>query len=189
VRVNDNFRGTIRASAVEHPDPQHRRGRSHVVTNNEKAIDGADPRGGAGQMMASGAGGASMLYIEPGSPWENGYCESFNGKLRDELINGEIFYSLKEAIVVIEQWRKHDNTIRPHSSLHYRPPAPQTSLPEMLHPDRSAAMQQSLSSWSRISVRSIGLRLEQEEADDDKRKCERNPRCCIPNSITQQSGN
>lgn len=85
--------------------------------------------------------GASTLYIEPGSPWENGYCESFNGKLRDELLNGEIFYSLKEATIVIEQWRKHYNTIRPHSSLQYRPPAPQTSLPKMLHLDRSAAMQ------------------------------------------------
>jgi len=70
--------------------------------------------------------GAKTLYIAPGSPWENGYCESFNGKLRDECLNGEIFYSLKEATVVIEQWRKHFNTIRPHSSLSYRPPAPQT---------------------------------------------------------------
>ena len=69
--------------------------------------------------------GAKTLYIEPGSPWENGYCESFNGKLRDELLNGEIFYSLKEAQVIIEQWRKHYNTKRPHSSLGYRPPAPQ----------------------------------------------------------------
>ncbi len=85
--------------------------------------------------------GAKTLYIEPGSPWENGYCESFNGKLRDECLNGEIFYSLKEAIVVIEQWRKHYNTIRPHSSLNYRPPAPQTSSPEVLHLDRSVAMQ------------------------------------------------
>ena len=85
--------------------------------------------------------GAKTLYIEPGSPWENGYCESFNGKLRDECLNGEIFYSLKEATVVIEQWRKHYNTIRPHSSLHYRPPAPQTSSPEILHLDRNAAMQ------------------------------------------------
>ena len=58
--------------------------------------------------------GAKTLYIAPGSPWENGYCESFNGKLRDECLNGEIFYSLKEATVVIEQWRKHFNTIRPH---------------------------------------------------------------------------
>jgi transposase InsO family protein len=85
--------------------------------------------------------GTKTLYIEPGSPRENGYCESFNGKLRDECLNGEIFYSLKEAVVVIEQWRKHCNTIRPHSSLNYRPPAPQTSAPEILHLDRSAAMQ------------------------------------------------
>jgi transposase InsO family protein len=73
--------------------------------------------------------GAKTLYIEPGSPWENGYCESFNGKLRDELLNGEIFYSLKEARIVTAQWRKHYNTIRPHSSLGYRPPAPQASNP------------------------------------------------------------
>jgi len=73
--------------------------------------------------------GSHTLYIEPGSPWENGYCESFNGKLRDELLNGEIFYSLKEAQVIIEQWRNHYNTKRPHSSLNYRPPAPETILP------------------------------------------------------------
>ena len=64
------------------------------------------------------------LFIEPGSPWENGYCESFNGKLKDECLNGEIFYSLREAQVVIEMWRQHYNTVRPHSSLGYRPPAP-----------------------------------------------------------------
>ena len=69
--------------------------------------------------------GAKTLCIEPGSPWENGYCESFNGKLRDELLNGEIFYTLKEAKAVIGQWRSHYNTARPHSSLGYRPPAPQ----------------------------------------------------------------
>jgi len=85
--------------------------------------------------------GARTLYIEPGSPWENGYCESFNGKLRDECLNGEIFYSLKEATVVIEQWRKHYNTIRPHSSLNYRPPAPQTSTALSSQLDRSYAMQ------------------------------------------------
>ncbi len=77
--------------------------------------------------------GAKTLYIEPGSPWENGYCESFNGKLRDELLNGEIFYSLKEAKIVIGQWRHHYNTVRPHSSLGYRPPAPQTLAPLMSH--------------------------------------------------------
>ena len=68
--------------------------------------------------------GAKTLYIEPGSPWENGYCESFNSKLRDEFLNGEIFYSLKELQVLAERWRVHYNTVRPHSSLGYRPPAP-----------------------------------------------------------------
>ncbi len=66
------------------------------------------------------------LYIESGSPWENGYVESFHGKLRDELLNGELFDTLWEAKVLIEQWRRHYNTMRPHSSLGYRPPAPQT---------------------------------------------------------------
>ena len=74
--------------------------------------------------------GSKTLFIEPGSPWENGYCESFNGKLRDELLNGEIFYSLKEAKIVIEQWRKHYNTKRPHSALGYRPPAPVAYSPK-----------------------------------------------------------
>mgnify|MGYP003336545894 FL=1 len=69
--------------------------------------------------------GAKTAYIMPGSPWENGYCESFNSKLRDELLNGEIFYTLKEAKIVIEGWRQHYNTIRPHSSLRYQPPAPE----------------------------------------------------------------
>ena len=68
--------------------------------------------------------GASTAFIEPGSPWENGTCESFNSKLRDELLNGEIFYSLAEARIVIEGWRLHYNTKRPHSSLGSRPPAP-----------------------------------------------------------------
>ena len=69
--------------------------------------------------------GAKTAYIEPGSPWETGYVESFNGKLRDELLNGEIFYTLAEAKIVIEQWRRHYNTVRPHSSLGYKPPAPE----------------------------------------------------------------
>jgi putative transposase len=72
--------------------------------------------------------GARAAYIEPGSPWENGYCESFNARLRDELLNGEIFYSLKEARIVIEGWRRHYNTVRPHSSLDYQPPAPEVVL-------------------------------------------------------------
>jgi transposase InsO family protein len=70
--------------------------------------------------------GVKTLFIEPGSPWENGYVESFNGKLRDELLNREIFYTLAEAKVLIEVWRKHYNQVRPHSSLGYRPPAPET---------------------------------------------------------------
>ena len=73
--------------------------------------------------------GTETLYIEPGSPWENGYCESFNGKLRDECLNGEIFYSLKEAQIVIEQWRVQYNTLRPHSALGYHPPAPAAGNP------------------------------------------------------------
>jgi len=73
--------------------------------------------------------GVQTLFIEPGSPWENGYIESFNGKLRDELLNGEIFMTLLEAQVLIEQWRKEYNEVRPHSSLGYRPPAPETLKP------------------------------------------------------------
>lgn len=71
--------------------------------------------------------GAKTAYIAPGSPWENGYVESFNARLRDELLNGEIFFTLKEARIVIEGWRQHYNTVRPHSSLGYRPPAPETT--------------------------------------------------------------
>ena len=71
--------------------------------------------------------GVGALFIEPDSPWENGYIESFNGKLRDELLNGEIFYTLKEAKVLIERWRQEYNRLRPHSSLGYRPPAPEAT--------------------------------------------------------------
>ena len=76
--------------------------------------------------------GTGTLYIELGSPWENGYCESFNGKLRDECLNGEIFYSLQEAQIVIEQWREEYNTRRPHSALDYRPPSPGACNPFLL---------------------------------------------------------
>jgi putative transposase len=69
--------------------------------------------------------GVTTLFICPGSPWENGYVESFNGKLRDELLNGEVFYTLKEAQILIEHWRKQYDHIRPHSSLGGRPPAPE----------------------------------------------------------------
>lgn len=73
--------------------------------------------------------GVATLFIEKASPWENGYNESFNGKLRDELLDREIFYSLAEARVLIERWRRHYNTERPHSGLGYQPPAPETSGP------------------------------------------------------------
>ena len=79
--------------------------------------------------------GAKTLYIEPGSPWENGYVESFNGKLRDELLDREVFYTLLEVRVLTEQYRQTYNRIRPHSSLGYRPPAPETFLPTNLVPE------------------------------------------------------
>ena len=89
---------------------------------------------GQGMMIADAARqiaavGAKTAYIEPGSPWENGYVESFNARFRDELLNGEIFYSLKEAQIIIEEWRRHYNTVRPHSALGYRPPAPESVVP------------------------------------------------------------
>ena len=84
--------------------------------------------------------GVQTLYIEPGSPWETGYGESFNSTLRDEFLHGEIFYSLKEAQILTERWRVHYNTVRPHSSLGYRPPAPMASRLAM--PPQSASRAQ-----------------------------------------------
>ena len=78
-----------------------------------------------------GAVGAKTAYITPGSPWVNGYVESFNARLRDELLDGEIFYTLREAEVVIESWRRHDNGVRPHASLGFRPPAPEVFVPAL----------------------------------------------------------
>ena len=78
--------------------------------------------------------GAKTAYIEPGSPWENGYCESSNARLRDELLNGEVFYTSKEAQIIIEQWRRNYNTTRPHSALGYRPPALGTIIPMVPRP-------------------------------------------------------
>jgi putative transposase len=95
----------------------------HIRSDNGSEFTAQVVRGWLGRV------GVKTLFIEPGSPWENGYNESFNGKLRDELLNMEIFYSLKEAKVLIERWRHHYNTVRPHSSLGYRPPAPQAVLP------------------------------------------------------------
>ena len=81
--------------------------------------------------------GVRTLYIEPGSPWENGYIESFNGKLQDELLKREVFDTLWEAKVLVERWRREYNQVRPHSALGYRPPAPETREPL---PSGSAAL-------------------------------------------------
>jgi len=81
--------------------------------------------------------GTQTVYIMPGSPWENGYCESFNGKLRNELLDGEIFYTLREAQVLIEEWRQHYNRVRPHSALGYRPPAPETTVVRLTMKERN----------------------------------------------------
>jgi putative transposase len=87
--------------------------------------------------------GAKTAYIAPGSPWENGFIESFNARLRDELLDGEIFYSLREAQVVIESWRRHYNAVRPHASLGYQAPAPEVFVPalagRMVGPPRPAS--------------------------------------------------
>jgi len=102
---------------VEHGVPQH------IRSDNGPEMVAEELRDWLQHM------GTRTAYIEPGSPWENGYCESFNGRLRDELLNGELFYTLKEAQVVIEHWRNHYNTRRPHSALGYRPPAPEVVMP------------------------------------------------------------
>ena len=73
--------------------------------------------------------GAQTAFIEPGSPWENGYYESFNARFRNELLDGEVFYTLREAQILIERWRRLYNTVRPHSALSYRPPAPESVVP------------------------------------------------------------
>jgi len=78
--------------------------------------------------------GVQTLFIEPGSPWENGYVESLIGTLRDELLNGELFFTLREAQVLIEQWREHYNQYRPHSALGYKPPAPASTKPVSPYP-------------------------------------------------------
>lgn len=75
--------------------------------------------------------GAKTAYIAPGSPWENGFIESFNARLRDELLDGEIFYTLAEAKIIVESWRRHFNAVRPHGSVGYKPPAPEVFIPAM----------------------------------------------------------
>jgi transposase InsO family protein len=96
---------------------------AHIRSDNGPEFTAQVVRGWLGRLAVG------PLFIEPGSPWENGYVESFNGKLRDELLDGEIFYTLKEAQVLIERWRTHYNTVRPHSALGYRPPAPEAVEP------------------------------------------------------------
>ena len=98
----------------------------HIRSDNGPEFTAKEIRGWLNRL------GIKTLFIEPGSPWENGYIESFNGKLRDELLNCEIFYTLTEAAVLIEQWRKEYNQVRPHSSLGYRPPAPEARIPVTL---------------------------------------------------------
>ncbi len=96
---------------------------AHIRSDNGPEFTATAVRGWLGRLDVG------PLFIEPGSPWENGYIESFNGKLRDELLNGEIFYTLKEAQVLVERWRQIYNRIRPHSALGYRPPAPEAVEP------------------------------------------------------------
>jgi putative transposase len=101
---------------VKHGPPEH------IRSDNGPEFTAKTVRGWLGRI------GVRTLFIEPGSPWENGYNESFNGKLRDEVLNGEIFYTLREAQVIIEGWRQEYNTFRPHSSLGYLPPATEALL-------------------------------------------------------------
>lgn len=110
---------------VEHGIPEH------IRSDNGSEFTAKAVRKWLGRL------GVKTLFIEPGSPWENGYNESFNGKLRDELLNGEIFYTLQEAQILIERWRIEYNTFRPHSSLGYRPPAPEArpSMPSAMPPE------------------------------------------------------
>ena len=95
---------------------------AHIRSDNGSEFTARRVRQWLGQL------GVKTLFIEPGSPWQNGYIESFNGKMRDELLDREIFYSLREAQILIEDWRRKYNTIRPHSALNYRPPAPEAIL-------------------------------------------------------------
>jgi len=98
----------------------------HIRSDNGPEFTSKDVRNWLSRL------GVKTLFIEPGSPWENGYIESFNGKLRDELLNREIFYTLAEAKILSDQWRKEYNQIRPHSALHYRPPAPEANMMKIL---------------------------------------------------------
>jgi putative transposase len=99
------------------------------VPKHIRSDNGPEFCGQGGAIMATKLG-VQTLFIEPGSPWENGYIESFNGKLRDELLNGKVFFSVPEAKVLTDAWRRHYNHRRPHSALGYRPPAPVVIKPK-----------------------------------------------------------
>jgi len=119
---------------IEHGVPEH------IRSDNGSEFTATAVREWLGRV------GVRTLFIEPGSPWENGYNERFNGTLRDELLNGELFYTLQEAEVLIERWRKEYNHVRPHSSLEYRPPAPEAwsvdqATPRTDRPRPAAALQ------------------------------------------------
>jgi len=120
--TSDDVRECLTDLFVKHGPPEH------IRSDNGPEFTAKAVRDWLGRI------GVTTRFIEPGSPWENGYNESFNGKLRDELLNGEIFNTLQEAQVIIEQWRQEYNTFRPHSSLGYRPPAPAAVV---THPDRT----------------------------------------------------
>jgi putative transposase len=104
--------------------------------------------------------GAKTLYMEPGNPWENGYCESFNGKRRDECLKGEVFYTLAEAKVLIERWRQEYNQVRPHSAGGYRPAAPEAilPLPPGSAPPGSNGLRSDISSGTTFGGRSAPIR-------------------------------
>lgn len=110
----------------------------HIRSDNGPEFTAGAVRGWLGRV------GVRTLFIEPGSPWENGYVESLNGKLRDEVLRGEIFYTLQEAKILVERWRRHYNTVRPHSALGYRPPAPEGVLAASAAEPGSAPLRRAL---------------------------------------------
>jgi putative transposase len=117
-----------------------------------------------------GAVGVKTAYIERGSPWENGFIESFNARLRDELLDGEIFYSLAEARIVIESWRRHYNTERPHGSLGYKPPAPEVFIPAFAARAGSATPTSAAARASREANHQLTFALDQSLGADQERR-------------------
>ena len=130
--VSLSLRGSGRLDTRLDTPPSHRRRHPHSVIAR---VPGHVRSDNSPEFVAKAvqawitAVGAKTAYIAPGSPWGNGYVDSFNARLRDELLDGEVFYSLREAQIIIESWRRHYNTVRPHASLGYRPPAPEVFVP------------------------------------------------------------